>query len=125
MPGAVCLGRLLGSSVCSDAAGNRGVETGRSGAFAPACPQRWATIALAYLKEMDFIQALRQDLGKKDPKACGPKEERQVRRGGKGGTGAPGRTDGHSLLRFLSLPLHGLRSYFLAVGGWLGIPMSG
>ncbi len=34
-------------------------------AFAPLCPQRWATIALAYLKEVDYIATRRTDLNKK------------------------------------------------------------
>ena len=33
-------------------------------AFAPLCPQRWATVALAYLKEVDYIQSRRADLSK-------------------------------------------------------------
>eukprot|EP00435_Cladocopium_sp_Y103_P002716 s1163_g1.t1 len=41
-------------------------QTGRNRAFAPLCPQRWATVALAYLKEMDFIQNRRADTQKKE-----------------------------------------------------------
>ena len=33
-------------------------------AFSPLCPQRWATVALAYLKEVDYIQSRRADLTK-------------------------------------------------------------
>ena len=33
-------------------------------AFAPLCPQRWATVALAYLKEVDYIQSRRTDLAR-------------------------------------------------------------
>ena len=39
-------------------------QIGRTRAFAPLCPQKWATIALAFAKEMDFIQSRRLDLGK-------------------------------------------------------------
>ena len=41
-------------------------QTGRNRAFSPLCPQRWATVALAYLKEMDFIQSRRADTQKKE-----------------------------------------------------------
>ena len=33
------------------------LQTGRARAFAPLCPQRWATVALAYTKEIDYIQS--------------------------------------------------------------------
>ena len=33
-------------------------------AFASLCPQRWATVALAYLKEVDYIQSRRTDLAR-------------------------------------------------------------
>ena len=36
-------------------------------AFAPLCPQKWATVALAYLKEVDYIQSRRTDLRKGQP----------------------------------------------------------
>ena len=36
-------------------------------AFAPLCPQKWATVALAYLKEVDYIQSRRTDLRKGPP----------------------------------------------------------
>ena len=36
-------------------------------AFAPLCPQKWATVALAYLKEVDYIQSRRRDLRKGPP----------------------------------------------------------
>lgn len=40
-------------------------STGRMRAFAPLCPQRWATVALAYTKEMDYIQSRRTETSKK------------------------------------------------------------
>lgn len=40
-------------------------------AFAPLCPQKWATIALAYLKEVDYIQSRRSDLKKPPTAAAG------------------------------------------------------
>ena len=46
-----------------------GVQTGRVRAFAPLCPQRWATIQLAYMKEIDFIQSRRTDTKKDQPPA--------------------------------------------------------
>ena len=42
-------------------------QTGRARAFAPLCPQRWATVALAYSREIDFIQNKRLELGKRPP----------------------------------------------------------
>ncbi len=38
---------------------HRGVssQSGRARAFAPLCPQRWATIAIAYSKEIDYIHS--------------------------------------------------------------------
>ena len=42
----------------------------RSRAFAPLCPQRWATCALAYSREVDYIQAKRQEVAVK--KAAAP-----------------------------------------------------
>ena len=44
-----------------------GAQTGRVRAFAPLCPQRWATIQLAYMKEIDFIQNRRSEATKKEP----------------------------------------------------------
>ena len=43
-------------------------------AFAPLCPQKWATIALAYLKEVDYIQSRRSDLKKPPTAAASPAE---------------------------------------------------
>ena len=40
-------------------------QTGRLRAFAPLCPQKWATIALAYIKEVDYIQSKRLEIAKK------------------------------------------------------------
>ena len=47
--------------------GNQAIQTGRNKAFAPLCPQRWATISLAYLKELDFIQTKRAEQQRKSP----------------------------------------------------------
>ena len=44
-----------------------GTHTGRLRSFAPLCPQKWATIALAFIKEMDYINNRRQDAAKKAP----------------------------------------------------------
>lgn len=56
-----------------------GAQTGRLRAFAPLCPQRWATIQLAYLKEIDFIHNRRQETTKKEaphqPSQPGPKRK--------------------------------------------------
>lgn len=41
-------------------------------AFAPLCVQRWATVALAYMKEVDFIQSRRQDVTKKPQQPGAP-----------------------------------------------------
>ena len=35
--------------------------TGRARAFSALCPQQWATVALAFAKEMDYIQSRRQE----------------------------------------------------------------
>ena len=40
-------------------------STGRTKAFAPLCPQRWATVALAYAKELDFILSRRTEAASK------------------------------------------------------------
>ena len=40
-------------------------STGRARAFAPLCPQRWATVSLAFLKELDFISNRRLEMNKK------------------------------------------------------------
>lgn len=40
-------------------------STGRARAFAPLCPQRWTTIALAYAKEIDYINNRRGEVAKK------------------------------------------------------------
>eukprot|EP00435_Cladocopium_sp_Y103_P013993 s1974_g3.t1 len=58
-------------------------STGRIRAFAPLCPQRWATISLAYLKELDFIQNRRTETTKKDQNAVQPAQPSPKRRGGK------------------------------------------
>lgn len=61
-----------------------GAQSGRLRAFAPLCPQRWATISLAYLKEIDFIQNRKQDLAKKEAKAPQPAQPAPKKKGGKG-----------------------------------------
>ena len=48
------------------------MSTGRARAFAPLCPQRWATVSLAFLKELDFIQNRRTEMGKKAQPAQAP-----------------------------------------------------
>ena len=61
-------------------------QLGRVRAFAPLCPQKWATIALAYAKEIDFIQNRRLDLGKKSgapPPAAVPPAPKKKWGGGK------------------------------------------
>ena len=56
-------------------------QTGRLRAFAPLCPQRWATVALAYIKECDYIQSKRLEIAKKAaspppaPSAPNPKKK--------------------------------------------------
>ena len=57
-------------------------QTGRSRAFCPLCPQKMATISLAYMKEMDYIAGRRQELVKKaapppPPIQPGPKPKRR------------------------------------------------
>ena len=42
-------------------------HTGRMRSFAPLCPQKWVTIALAYIKEMDYISNRRVDAKKAAP----------------------------------------------------------
>ena len=43
------------------------VTQSRLRAFAPLCAQRWATIALAYAKEVDYIQNRKAEVTKKQP----------------------------------------------------------
>ena len=40
-------------------------HTGRTKAYSPLCPQRWATISLAYTKEIDYIHSRRIEMAKK------------------------------------------------------------
>ena len=55
---------------------SRGGHSHRVRAFAPLCPQRWATVALAYTKEVDYIQTKRQELVKKQvPPVPTPKDQ--------------------------------------------------
>lgn len=56
----------------------RGGSSHRVRAFAPLCPQRWATVALAYTKEVDFIQTKRQELVRKNPKDPPPPRDPPV-----------------------------------------------
>ena len=60
-----------------------GANTGRMRAFAALCPQRWATISLAYLKELDFIQNRRVEAAKKETTAAQPSQPSPKRKGGK------------------------------------------
>ncbi len=54
---------------------HRGGQSHRTRAYAPLCPQRWATVSLAYTKEVDFIQTKRQELVKKQvPPNPAPKD---------------------------------------------------
>jgi len=39
-------------------------HTGRARAFSALCPQRWASVALAYTKEIDYLQNRRQEVSK-------------------------------------------------------------
>ena len=47
-------------------------QTGRQKAFGSLCPQKWATVALAYTREMDFIANRRVELAKKTQPAAAP-----------------------------------------------------
>jgi len=47
-------------------------QTGRQKAFGSLCPQQWATVALAYTREMDFIANRRVELAKKAQPAAAP-----------------------------------------------------
>ena len=58
-------------------------------AFAPLCVQRWATVALAYMKEVDFIQSRRQDVTKK-PQQPGAPPAPSPKKKGKGQKGKSG-----------------------------------
>ena len=60
-------------------------------AFAPLCPPRWATIALAYMKEADYIQNRKTNLVKKP----GPPvlKEASPKKGGKGNKKRGGSTE--------------------------------
>ena len=64
-----------------------GVHTGRTRAFSALCPQKWATVALAYSKEMDYIQTKRQEASRKaaanpPPVAPTPKKKGKQKGGG-------------------------------------------
>ena len=67
-------------------------STGRARAFAPLCPQRWATVSLAFLKELDFISNRRFEVNKKlqpkqeDPPVS-PKRKGKFPKGKGGGGG--------------------------------------
>ena len=73
------------------------MSTGRSRAFAPLCPQRWATISLAFLKELDFIHNRRTEMGKKmqpaqvedPPKSPSPRRRPKFPKAKGGGGGDP------------------------------------
>lgn len=47
-------------------------HTGRMRAYSPLCPQKWATISLAYTKEIDFIHSRRLEMAKKASPALPP-----------------------------------------------------
>lgn len=47
-------------------------QTGRQKAFGSLSPQKWATVALAYTREMDFIANRRVELAKKTQPAAAP-----------------------------------------------------
>lgn len=67
-------------------------HTGRMRSFAPLCPQRWATISLAYIKEMDYIANRRQDPKKGAPvpqPVAAPKQKGRFPKG-KGGDSGQG-----------------------------------
>ena len=68
-------------------------------AFAPLCPQRWATVALAFTKEVDYIANRRVELTKKpqpsqasDPPAA-PKKKGKNGKGGGEGKGSEANAD--------------------------------
>ena len=57
-------------------------QTGRSRAFCSLCPQRMATVSLAFMKEMDYIAGRRQEMVKKSapvsmPAQPAPKPKRK------------------------------------------------
>ena len=67
-------------------------HTGRVRSFSPLCPQRWATISLAYIKEMDHIANRRQDPKKGVPvpqPVAAPKQKGRFPKG-KGGDSGQG-----------------------------------
>lgn len=47
--------------------GGAQATTGRMRAFSPLCPQKWTTVALAYAKEIDYIQGRKAEVTKKAP----------------------------------------------------------
>ena len=86
--------RSLGLSIQSAAVGRptasdmvlssqcNGGSTGRSRAFCSLCPQRMATVSLAFMKEMDYIAGRRQEMVKKSapvplPAQPAPKPKRK------------------------------------------------
>ena len=56
-------------------------QTGRQKAFGSLCPQKWATIALAYTREMDYIANRRLEMGKKSQQPTPPPAPVPKRRG--------------------------------------------
>ena len=56
-------------------------QTGRQRAFGSLCPQKWATIALAYTREMDYIANRRMEMSKKSPQPAAPPAPAPKRRG--------------------------------------------
>ena len=74
-----------------------GVQTGRTRAFSGLCPQKWATIALAYSKEMDYIQNKRQEAAKRapnNPPPVGAVPKPKGKNAKKGGGGTPSEEGG-------------------------------
>ena len=74
-------------------------QTGRMRAFSPLCPQRWATISIAYTKELDFILNRRLELSKKasQPPPAQPQDPSPKKKGkypkGKAAAGEQERED--------------------------------
>ena len=73
--------------------GGAQATTGRLKAFSPLCPQKWTTVALAYTKELDYIQGRKLEVTKKsaqpeqDPSPS-PRRRPKFPKS-KGGGGAP------------------------------------
>ena len=73
----------------------------RMKAFAPLCPQKWATVALAFTKEVDYIANRRLELTKKpspsqpsEPNQPAPKKKGKKGKGGGEGKGSEPNPEG-------------------------------